>query len=135
MWIERDFRKQHPFLALPAGRQVEELVRFFQTPLARLAKAGLVKLAPARHEEAPRKGGPAPRGVAVPARTANEPDRTGQAQPLHSEAAAEGGPQAEPVVEPHAEAHLENRGAGIAEEPTHPDQHAEETSPSDEPRE
>jgi len=51
VWVERDYRKNHPLLALPAARQVEEFVRFFQTPLGRLAKAGLVKLAPARHEE------------------------------------------------------------------------------------
>ena len=56
LWIERDFRTQHPFAALPVGRQVEELVRFFQGPLARLAKTGLVKVAPARHEEPHRKG-------------------------------------------------------------------------------
>src|SRR5437867_784191 len=52
LWIERDFRRQHPFLSLPVQRQLEELVRFFQAPLARLSKTGLVKPAPAQHEEA-----------------------------------------------------------------------------------
>ena len=56
LWIERDFSTQHPFASLPANRQVEELVRFFQGPLSRLAKTGMVKAAPARHEETPRKG-------------------------------------------------------------------------------
>jgi hypothetical protein len=43
LWFER--------VILSAARQVEELVRFFQAPLARLSKAGLVRLAPAHHAD------------------------------------------------------------------------------------
>lgn len=53
VWVERDYRRNHPILGLPASRQIEELVRFFQTPLGRLAKAGFVKLAPARPGKSP----------------------------------------------------------------------------------
>lgn len=73
LWVERDFRKRHPFLGLTSPRQVEELVRFFQTPLARLAKAGLLKVAPAHQETLTKKTGPLPgrskreRSVAPPA--------------------------------------------------------------------
>jgi hypothetical protein len=73
LWIERDFSRQSPFLALPVERQVEELVRFFQSPLSRLSKAGLVKLAPARAAEpASHAGAPGRDSAPAPTDTSTE---------------------------------------------------------------
>jgi hypothetical protein len=92
LWIEREFRRRHPFLSLTASRQVEELVRFFQAPLARLAKAGLVKVTPSRHEEPIHAdSSAAPRTQAEEHERSATPDEAGHEQAIAASSDREGG--------------------------------------------
>ena len=116
LWVERDYRRNHPLFSVPAGRQVEEMVRFFQTPLGRLAKAGLVKLAPTRHEEPSPRQAPA---EAAPGAQADAGAAALPAEPAHTE----------PMQQIQEPAQPPASYAAPDAEPSHPDQSHNEDEP------